>query len=121
MEISEMWVPVVMFISLAVVLSFWLYFRFRVRREFQETVRSAINKGQELSPDVLDRLGQPRASGNSDLRRGLIAIAIGAGLGAFGFVLGEEQAVRPLIAAGALPFLVGVAYLALWRFGDNRG
>jgi hypothetical protein len=120
MEISEIWIPIVLFAAIAVVLSFWLYFRFRGRREFQQTVRIAIDKGQELSPDLLDRLGQPRESGNSDLRRGVIAIAIGAGLGAFGFVLGEN-AMRPMIAAGALPFLVGLAYLALWRFGGTRG
>ena len=120
MEISEIWIPIVMFIATGAVLSFWLYFRFRSRREVQQTVRTAIEKGQELSPDLLDRLGQPRASGNIDLRRGVIAIAIGLGLAVIGFAVGHEQAVRPLVAAGALPFLVGVAYLALWRFGGNR-
>lgn len=120
MQISEVWIPIVMFVALAVILSFWLYFRFRSRREFQQTVRAAIDRGQELSPDMLDRLGQPRVSGNADLRRGIIAVTIGAGLGACAFVLGEESAVRPLIAAGALPFLIGVAYLALWRFGGDR-
>lgn len=123
MQDDEIWmilIPIVMFIAIAVVLSFWLYFRFRGRREFQETIRAAIDRGQELSPDMLDRLGRPGTSGNTDLRRGIVAVAIGVGLGASGLVLGEEHSVRPLIAAGALPLLIGAAYLALWRFGGDR-
>jgi len=117
---NEMWVPIVLFISTAAVLSFWLYFRSRGRQALQQTVQKAIERGQDLSPELLDRLGQPRTSGHADLRRGVIAIALGVAFAAFGFILDERDAVRPLLATAAFPFLIGVAYLALWRFGGDK-
>jgi hypothetical protein len=52
------------------------------------------------------------------MRRGVIAISLGVGFAAFGLLLGEEDAVRPFLAIGAFPFLIGVAYLGLWKFRE---
>ena len=117
---NEMWIPIVMFISIAAVLSFWLYLRYRARQALQQTVQKAIERGQDLSPELLDRLGQPRRSEQADLRRGVIAIGLGVAFVAFGLILDERDAVRPLLATAAFPFLIGVAYLALWRFRGNK-
>lgn len=122
MQSEDLWIPIVMFISIAVVLCCWLYFRFRARDALQKTVQSAIEKGHELSPELLDRLGRPKNSKDADLRRGAIAVAIGVAFAAFAMILDEDDAVRPILASGSFPFLVGVAYLALWRFtGDKEG
>ena len=120
MENEEFLVPIVMFIAIAVVSCLVVYFRFRVRREFQQTVRVAFDKGQELTPELLQNLGGEPKPGNGDMRKGFIYVGLGIGLGVFGFVLGEEEAVRPLLATATLPLLVGFAYLALWRIGSNR-
>ncbi len=116
---EELWIPVVLFLSIAFVSGLVVYFKFRFRREFQETVRVAFDKGQDLSPELLEHLGGEPRTGNGDLRKGFIYIALGVGLGLFGFILGEDDAVRPLLAIGALPFLIGIAYLTLWRIGSN--
>lgn len=109
-------VPISLFVSMAVVAGLVVYFRFRGRREVQQTLRSAIEKGQELTPEVLDKIGEPPRPANADMRRGVIAMAIGAGCAAFGILVGEPDAVQPLLAIGAFPFLVGLAYLGLWFF-----
>lgn len=114
------WVPIVMFIAIAAVLSAWLYFRHRTRADLQRTVQAAIEKGQELSPELLDRLGQPRVSGEVDLRRGVISISIGIAFVIFAFVLNEEDAVGPLLGVAAFPSVLGIAYLALWGFAGNK-
>ena len=80
------------------------------------TIRQAIDKGHELSPDLLSRLGQPKDPKHGDLRRGVIFGAAGVAIAIFGVILGEEDAVRPLIGIATFPFLIGVAYLGLWRF-----
>ena len=120
MHVSEMWVPIVLFAAIAVVISFWLYFRYRSRHALQQTVQAAIEKGQDLSPELLDRLGQPNTSGDTDMRRGVIAIGIGIAFAVFAFVLDERDAVRPLLATAAFPFVIGVAYLALWRLAGSK-
>lgn len=112
------WVPIVMFISLALVAVLFFYFRFRTRREMQQTVRAALDKGAELSPELLQQLGEPQRPKNADMRRGIIGVFLGIAFGAFGVLLGEEDAVRPMLAIGAFPLLVGVAYLGLWKFRE---
>lgn len=113
-------VPITMFAATALVFCLFFYFRFRSRREVQQTLRSAIEKGHELTPELLEQLGEARPGRTADLRRGVIAVGIGLGFAAFGLVLGEEDAVQPLVAVGTFPFLVGLAYLGLWKFRERE-
>lgn len=116
----EIFIPITLFVSLAVVLIFVAWYRHRTQAGLQETIRTALDKGIELTPEVIESLGQPKARPYSDLRRALISLAIGVGFVAFGFILDEEDAVRPLMAIGAFPILVGVAYLVIWRLDEGR-
>ncbi len=117
MNPNEVWIPLTVFISLTIILSLFLFFRYRSRQDLQQTIRSAIDKGQELSPEIVERLGSPPVSPDRDLRRGLIAVGIAAGIALFGAVLGEEDAVRPLIGISMLPLAIGFAFLLMYRFG----
>jgi hypothetical protein len=116
---SEILVPITLFISIAVVFALAFMYRARQREQIQLTVRQAIDKGQELTPELLEKLGHTGAQPHSDLRRGVIAVAIGLGIGVFGIILGQEDAMRPLVAIGAIPLLIGVAYLGLWKFAGR--
>ena len=112
-------VPIVMFISFAVVLCMLFYFRHRTRQAVQQTVRTAIEQGQQLTPEILERLGEPPQPKDIDLRRGVISVSIGLGIAVFGWLVGEEEAVGPLLGIASLPLLIGIAYLGLWRFGPK--
>ena len=123
MEMIEVMIPIVMFIAIAVVLCLYFYWRHRTSQSVQETVRTAIEQGQQLTPEILERLGQtPRRakSENADLRRGVILISVGLGIAAFVAWSGELHgpAMLPL-AIGSLPTLIGIAYLGLWRFDKS--
>lgn len=105
------------------------YLRYKSRTKLQDTLRVAIEKGQPMPPELIEALrgdsGSPdRGGGDADLRRGVVTI--GAGLGImllgvglyFGFMY-----VNPIPAGiiggsvaggGAIPTLIGVAYLILW-------
>jgi hypothetical protein len=116
----ELLIPIVLFISMAVVIGLYFMFRHRTRAELQLTVRTALEKGQELTPEIIERLGEPRRPPHTDLRRALVWLAIGVGFVAFAVLLGEEDAVRPLIAIGAFPLAIGIAYLIMSRFGEKE-
>ena len=111
----EMLIPITLFLAMVLIVWIVYAFRYKAQRDVQATYRAAIERGQELTPELLERLGETQPK-NRDLRRGIVLIGIGVGLAAFGLVLGEEDAVRPLVAVGAFPFLVGSAYLGLWKF-----
>ena len=66
-------------------LSLFFWFRYRTRGDMQQTIRTAIDRGQELSPEIIDRLGHPKAPRDRDLRLALIWLAIAAGLGLCGW------------------------------------
>ncbi len=116
------WVPIVMFAGLTVVVSLFFWFRSRGRGDLQQTVRTAIEKGQELSPEIIDRLGNPIPPKDKDLRLALIWLALAAGLTLSGFFAPDMSgmAFRGSLAGAAFPFCIGVAYLIMWRFTDNE-
>jgi hypothetical protein len=114
------WVPITAFLSLAVVLSLLIYLRFRAKLEYQRTVRVAIERGQQLSPEFLARLGERPARGrHRDLRIGVISIALGVALALCGLLDGDTDDVRDFLAIGNIPFLVGVAFVVLWKFAPR--
>ena len=120
MNPSEMWIPIVMFIGLSVVLSLFVWFRYKAKRELQMTIRTAIDKGQGLSPEMIDNLVNPPTSPQRDLRRGLLGVLVAIGFGLFGLILGEEDAVRPLLGVAMFPLSIGIAFLLMHRFGRSK-
>jgi hypothetical protein len=113
-------VPIVLFLAVALTFCVRYYFAHRTRQETQNTVRVALERGQPLSPELLDRLGQSPPPKRNDLRRGVVGVCLGIGLAAFGLVLGQEDAVRPMLAVAMVPLLLGLAYLVLWRLNGDK-
>ena len=117
--IEDVVVPVTLFVAIAATYALKYYFNFRHRREVQTTIRAAIERGEPLTPELLDRLAPPERPPNADLRRGFIGIGVGLALAGFGALLGAST-LRPMAAIGALPLLVGIAYLFLWRLDQPK-
>ena len=119
---NEEWIPIAMFAAIALIFFLVLYFKHRNRAEMQQTVRLALEKGTELTPDIINRLGEPEPSKNRDLRAGLIWTALAAGLVLCGFAVPDPSghALRGCLAGAAFPFAIGVAYLIMWRYGAKE-
>ncbi|MCJ7556224.1 MAG: DUF6249 domain-containing protein [Gammaproteobacteria bacterium] len=117
---SELMIPITLFISIAVVVVLGLYYRHRSRVEVQKSLRQAIEGGQQLTPEFLKLLGDPPRHPRADLRRGIVILALAAGFALFGLLLGEEDAVQPMLAVASFPGVIGVAYLLLWKFGGGQ-
>ncbi len=117
---EELWIPIVLFISTAVVFSLWFYFKYKARLATQETFRLALEKGNELSPDFMKQMAEPEPSKDRDLRRGLIWLAIGIATAITGVAINEPDAMGPTLGGAAFPGLIGVAYLIMWRFGARK-
>ncbi len=108
------------------------YFAARDRAQMHETLRVAYEKGQPVPPELIEKLTAttPRQSyasssaPDADLRRAIILIAVGLGLGGLGAGLfWGFMYVNPIPAgiiggstagAGAIPGFIGLAYLVLW-------
>ncbi len=118
---TEDLIPIVMFlvIGLIFVAAFW--FRHKTRAEAQTTFRAALERGQELTPEVIDRLGAPKPPKNKDLRLGVIWLAVAAGLALCGVAVPDPSghALRGCLAGAAFPFAIGVGYMILHLFASR--
>lgn len=113
-------VPIAVFTAGVLIVFVIMYFRAKTRAGVQKTIRLALEKGNELTPELLDRLAAPKQSQSSDLRRGVIALSIGIGFALFGVIIGEQDAVRPMIGVGMFPVIIGIGYLILWKTSDRE-
>ncbi len=112
-------IPIVARLGISVVVSILFWLRHRNRSEVQQTIRMALDKGHELSPEVIDRLGHPKVSKDKDLRLGIIRLAVGVGLVLFGYGIPEPEATDVFRGISSFPFALGIAYLILHKFADR--
>ena len=104
----------------------WL--KSRERQEMQVTVRAALDKGQPLPPELVDALSkdviQKLPSRSRDIRRGVIWLAVGIGLAAFGLINdfngGWDSDVDGLVGIAAIPLTIGLAFLVLGAINKNK-
>lgn len=92
-------------------------------RENQRTIRQAIESGQTLSPEILDRLLRSNKPPPPDrlgfVVGGIILLFLGAGLAVMGWFISLQQAgagFYPMLGVGSLVGLLGVALLVVSVF-----
>ena len=118
--VVAVFIPIVSVIVIGAIFASFFYYRHKTRTEIQTTVRAAIERGQELTPEVLERLSDSLNTKFGDLRRGVISIAIGIAFFVFAYFLDQEEAMGPLMGISAFPFLIGIAYIGLWYFTRRK-
>jgi len=109
------------------------YLKSRERQETQETVRRAIDKGQDLPAEVLDALTRDVTknlpSRTRDIRRGIIWLAVGIGIAAFGLINdmswnGDNDwgghVGDGMLGIAAIPVTIGLAFIILSFFNKNK-
>ena len=108
----------------------WL--KSREKREMQATLRHALDKGQTLPPEVIDALTQDVSrnlpSRTRDIRRGVIWLAVGIGMAAFGLI--TEGGIHGdgwgggfdtgMLGIAAIPITIGLAFIVLSFFNKNK-
>lgn len=118
-DIVALFVPIVSMIVIGLVVVAFFYFRHRNKSQLQQTIQTALDKGTELTPELIDRLAGPRPGPDGDLRKALVWIAVGISFCLFGIFVGEDDAVGPLAGIGMFPLLIGIAYLVMWKFARS--
>jgi len=116
---EDVLVPLVLFSILPVCIWLVSLFNYKKRVTAHETVRHAIDSGQSISPELIEKISLLVDPVRADLRRGVLFIAFGAAFGVLGLAIGDETAIMPMIGVAAFPVFLGLAYLGLWKFGHG--
>lgn len=116
------WIPIIACLALALVLSLLFWFRHKTRAEMQATIRTALEKGQELSPEIIDRLGTPKPPKDKDLRTSLVYFALAISLVGFGLGIPEddEEVLQVMMGFASFPLSLGIAYLTMWLYSGRK-
>ncbi len=84
-------------------------------RRIHETVVALAEKGLPIPPDLF--VDRPSSDTASALQKGVILIAVGAGLTIFFLSLPDRHAPW---GVGMIPLLIGVGYLIVWKLEGKR-
>ena len=135
MDITPIIVVGIIFSSIVAIILGPSYLKSRERRELQTTVRAAIDKGQPLPPEVIEAMGREAtknlSSRTRDIRRGIIWLAVGIGIAAFGFIGemgwsndswgdGPAHIGNGLFGLACIPTTIGLAFIVLSFFNKNK-
>ncbi len=131
MDMTPILIVLIIFSAITAIIFGPSYLKSREKREIQETVRHAIDKGQQLPADLIDAMTRDVASKlpsrSRDLRRGVIWLAVGIGIAAFSFLsdLGWDdhelqQIGNGLLGVAAIPATIGLAFIVLSFFNPNK-
>ena len=113
------WIGMAAVVGPIILLGVFFWFRYKGRQDTQQTFRMAIDKGQELTPELIDRLGHPKPAKNRDMRLGVIWLAVAGALAIFGQVVPDEEANTIFWGIAAFPLFIGLAYMIIWRFAGS--
>ena len=131
MDMTPILIVAIVFSAITAIVFGPSYLKSREKREIQATVRHAIDKGQELPPELIDAMTKDVASKlpsrTRDLRRGVIWLAVGIGFAAFSYLsnLGwndhdMEGAAGAMMGLSAIPVTIGLAFIILSFFNPNK-
>ena len=112
---------VVLIVAALLFIGLRLWLSQRRQEEAQKTVRDAIQRGVQLTPELIHELGvrPPR----SDLYKGMIYLSVAISTALFGVFdgleEGDESSVLTFLAVALFPALVGLV-LIVFHFADRR-
>ena len=84
-----------------------------------KTLRSAIEKGQPLNPELIDGFDKAAEPGSGDQRVGFVLVALGLALIAAATINGGSD-FRDTVALSMFPLFVGAAILLRLRFAARN-
>lgn len=132
MDMTPILIVGIIFAALTAIVFGPTWLRSREKREMQTTIRHALDKGQELPPELIDAMTKDVAaklpSRTRDLRRGVIWLAVGIGIAAFsalssmGWSNGDDwhEVGNGLLGVAAIPATIGLAFIVLSFFNPNK-
>ena len=103
------WIPIILFICILGIVAVSLHFASKREYFRQETIRAAIEKGQELTEEVVMSL-TPNKPKNTALYIGLPTVGLAVALLIFGIGTGETEAAW----ASVFPLFLGAGVIISW-------
>lgn len=113
---SDLWIPITGVICLTIIVIVNVISSSKNKKELQLTIRQLLDKGENITPELLEKLGTFKSQKIIDLRRGLALAGIGLACIFSGFIVNE---IRIGLAIGIFPLLLGGAFFLCWKTNQD--
>ncbi len=113
-------IPLVVFASIAAISISAFHFNYKKRRVIYEAIQVALEKTGSVDPALVDAIIRDNVGPNSDLRKGVILVAIALAFALLGLLIPDEEAIRPMLGVAAFPGLVGLSYVGFHFFAPRE-
>jgi hypothetical protein len=114
---SDLWIPIAGLICFTIMVIANVVSSSMTKKEVQLTIRQLLDQGQNLTPELLEKLGTFKSQQTVDLRRGLTLVSVGLACILAGIVFSE---IRTGFAIGVFPLLLGTAFFICWKVIQNE-
>ncbi len=101
--------------SLASIVLVHLINRYKLKVKTHELLEKSIEKGFDVTPELLDKLNNDKSSRFKDLRRGIIMTMIGAAVFCFSIVIPEDDTAMVFRGLSIFPFFIGAGFMLVWK------
>ena len=109
---SPHWIPVCFLLGLTVVAATKLYLDYRHKKNVQKTICRALDQGEHLTADVIEKIQASHYDEQLDIRRAVTLFAIGGAI-LVATSLFDNALVG--LAIAIFPLSLSAAFLALWK------
>lgn len=113
-------VPVALFAIIPVIVWSVSHYRYKTRNRMADVLQQYAASDKEPPQDLIKAIGLPRRQPHTDLRRGMLAVAIGLAFFILGAVIPEEEATTIFAGLASFPILIGLALLLFWYFVGRK-
>ncbi len=114
---SDLWIPIAALISFTIMVIANVVSSSMTKKEVQLTIRQLLDQGQNLTPELLEKLGTFKSQRTLDLRRGVTLVSIGLACIFAGSIFNE---IRIGLAIGIFPLLLGIALFICWKITQDE-
>ena len=116
---AEVMIPIVLFIVIGIAVVGYFYWNHKNRASIMTTVQAALERGADLTPELLTQLG---AAGNprvKDMRRGIIFLALGVAGLLCSLFFSDTDVTNGIRAGSVFPLMLGFGFLLVWRLNRD--
>jgi hypothetical protein len=114
---SDYWIPITICIALSAIAIARLWFEYKNKAEIQVTLRKALDNGEHLSIEVLERIGIVNHANTLDLRRAVTLLALAVAIIVAGSLL---NILNVAFAVAVFPITLAIAFLLLWKISQSE-
>lgn len=105
----------VIILTLTVIILLHMSNRYKLKVKTHELLEKSIDKGIDVTPELIEKLHHDRSPRFKDFRRGIIMAAIGAAVFCFSLVIPEDDTAKVFRGLSLLPIFVGAGFLLVWK------